>query len=116
MTYDRKFRERVVSYIEDGGSKASASSIFKISPDSVQRWWKNRTDLEPKRTRNYGSSKLDEDKLIKLIESSPDLMLKEYASLLSVGIGCIHYALKRLGYSRKKNGTLQRESAICQVD
>ena len=116
MTYEAKFRELVISHIEDGGSKASASSIFKVSPDSVHRWWKNRSDLEPKRIRNYGSSKLDEDKLIKLIESSPDLMLKDYASLLFVGIGCIHYALKRLGYSRKKNGTLQRESGICQVD
>ena len=112
MTYSLDFRQSVINYIEDGGSKASASRIFKLSTDTIHRWWSSRTDLAPKRNRPKGSYKLGRDQLIQLVETNPDLMLKELAAELGVSINAVFHSLKVLGYTRKKNGTLQRESTL----
>lgn len=111
MTYPLSFRERVLSYIEEGGSKASASRIFKISHDTIHRWLRC-DDLTPQRKRPKQSYKLDRKRLIKLVEQQPDMMLKELAQALEVSVGAVWHSLKVLGYSRKKNGTLQREKTL----
>ena len=112
MTYPLSFRERVISHITEGESKASASRLFKISHDTIHRWWLTRDDLAPKHKRPDGSYKLDREHLIKLIEDCPDMMLKELAAELDVSINAVFYSLKILGFTRKKNGTLQREKAL----
>ena len=112
MTYPVEFREKVISYILEGGSKASASKIYKISLNTIHHWWSNRANLSPKRTRNFGSWKLDRAELIRIVEERPDIMLKELAKILNVAINTVCHSLKVLGYTRKKNGTLQREKTL----
>ena len=51
MTYPLFIRKRVITYIEEGKSKASASRKFNISLDTIHRWWINREDIFPKRKR-----------------------------------------------------------------
>ena len=108
MTYSLDLRKRVITYIEEGKSKASASRKFNISPDTIHRWWINREDISPKRKRVSKSHKLDRNHLVRLIEANPDMMLKELSSELNMSIHAVWHTLKVLGYSRKKNGTLQR--------
>ncbi len=96
----------------DGGSKASASRLFKLSSNTIHRWWLARDDIAPKRKRRGGSYKLDRNKLIKLVEENPDMMLKELAIELGVSINAVFHSLKVLGFTRKKNGTLQREETL----
>ena len=112
MTYSSSFRECVISHIAEGGSKASASRLFNLSSNTIHRWWLARDDLSPKRKRHGGSYKLDRGKLINLVERRPDSMLKELAAELNVSINAVHHSLKVMGYTRKKNGTLQREAAL----
>lgn len=108
MTYPLFIRKRVILYIEAGESKASASRKFNISLDTIHRWWINREDISPKRKRVSKSHKLDRDHLIRLIEANPDMMLKEFSLELNMSIHAVWHTLKVLGYSRKKNGSLQR--------
>ena len=112
MTYPLSFRERVISYIDEGGSRASASRLFKISHDTIHRWWRDRDNLSPSRERPKHAYKLDREKLVKLVDANPDIMLKELASHLGVSVGSVFHSLRVLGYTRKKNGTLQREKAL----
>ncbi len=112
MTYPLSFRERVVSYIVEGGSCASAFRLFKISHDTIHRSLNHRDNLSPSRTRSKRAYKLDREKLIRLVEANPDMMLKEMAMELGVSIGSVFHSLRVLGYTRKKNGTLQREKAL----
>ena len=112
MTYPLSFRKCVISYIEEGGSKASASRLFKISHDTIYNWWKNKESLSPSRHRPKTTYKLDRSRLIQLVEENPDMMLKELAQALNVSIGSVWHSLKVLGYSRKKNGALQREKEL----
>ena len=86
MTYPIEIRDRVISHIKDGGSKASASRLYKISHDTIHRWWNNRNDLSPKRKRDFGSWKLNRDELMRLVEDRPDIMLKELSEILGVAI------------------------------
>jgi hypothetical protein len=46
------------------------------------------------------------------VEENSDAMLKELAQKLGVSINAVFHSLKVLGYTRKKNGTLQREKAL----
>ena len=112
MTYPLSFRELVISHIAEGGSKASASRLFNLSPDTINRWWLSRSDLAPKRKHPRRAYKLDRSKLAQLIEANPDMMLKELASELGVSINSVFHSLKIMGYTRKKNGTLQREKTL----
>ena len=112
MTYPLSFRKLVISYIAEGGSRASASRKFKLSSNTIYRWWRDRENLSPKRKRNGTSWKLNREKLIEIVENNPDMMLKEYAEILGVSINAVWHSLKVLGYTRKKNGALQREKAL----
>jgi len=112
MTYSIDFRERVISHITEGGSKASASRLYKLSLDTIHRWWRDRDDLAPKRKNLKQGYKIDSVKLAQLIEAHPDMMLKELAQGLGVSINSVFHSLKVMGYSRKKNGALQREGEI----
>jgi len=40
------------------------------------------------------------------------MMLKELAAELGVSINAVFHSLKVLGYTRKKNGSLQREKTL----
>ena len=104
MTYGLDLRKRVVSYVSSGGSKASASRLFKISLWCVNDWCK-RLKLEaaphPKR-----SGKIDMQKLSCHIQSNNDTILRELASEFNVTEQAIWYALRRLKVTHKKNDAL----------
>lgn len=112
MAYSLDIRLRVLRFIKDGGSKIAASRIFGIGRATVFLWVQQGESASAKKPGPQGSYKLDRIKLAQLIDSKPDLMLKELAEELGVGVSTVHHSLKIMGYTRKKNGTLQREAAL----
>ena len=69
MSYSIDLRERVISFIEGGGSKIGASRLFRVSCRTVFMWIqqkKKRTSLKIK-SRDWKPYKLDEAALIAII-------------------------------------------------
>jgi transposase len=105
-------RERVLRFIEGGGSKVEASRLFGVGRATVFLWVQQGFCGKPQKPGPKGSHKTDRSKLVQLVETTPDMMLKELAQELGVSIGAVWHSLEILGYSRKKNGTLQREKTL----
>jgi len=98
-------REKVLSYIDNGGTVSEACDLFEVSDSSIHRWKRKKkatgtVDAKPRAT---GSYKLDEDKLQAYISSHQDLYLIEIASHFGVTVSCISKALSRLKITRKKS-------------
>jgi transposase len=54
MSYSINLRKKVIDYVNEGGSKASASKIFEVSQPIIYRWLKkfclgDLSDPKPKR-------------------------------------------------------------------
>ena len=111
--YSEDLRQRVVSAVEGGMSKARAARTFSVSLSSVKRYVKGAErgeSLAPKKSPG-SAPKLDE-KAIKLLEE--DLKERPYATLqerceyieavagLSVSRSSMCRAIARIGSTRKK--------------
>ena len=107
MSYSEDLRERVVKFVEEGGSKAKASRQFNVS-----RWcvydWLGRKDLKAKKTGPKKPRKLNLEALRNLVSEKPDAYLEELAQTLNVGKTTVWSGCRKLGFSRKKNQSLQR--------
>ena len=103
MTYSKQFRQEVLAYKDKFGlSYDDTSEHFDISSRSLYRW---SNEIEPCETRNKPSTKVDMDQLEKDVDLFPDDYQWERALRLGVGQPAIHYALKRLKITVKKNST-----------
>ena len=101
MTYSIDFRQKVLSVkASEKLTCAEVAARFKIGINSVVRWGQK---LEPERTRNKPSVKIDMEALKKDIEMYPDAYQHERAARFNVSQFGIHYALKKLGVTYKKN-------------
>ena len=102
MTYSLDLRERVVSFISDGGSKSEAIRTFKISRDTIYRWL-SMEDLHPKK-HGQRNRKLDKKALRKHVEEYPDMFLHERAEVFGVHTSSISRALKAMKIVKKRAG------------
>lgn len=110
MTYSLDLRQRVVDFVENGGSKAEASRVYKVSIWCVYDWCK-RTDLEPKEPAQRRKGKLDWEAVRHHVQKHPDALLRERAKHFGVNINAIWYACEQMKLSRKKNTTLQAKKS-----
>ncbi len=110
MTYSLDFRQAVIQYIIDGGKKAEASRLFKISRRSIYDWLEKKDDLAPKK-QGSRFRKLDCDAIRQHVKEYPDATLKERALFFSVHINAIFYRLHQMGISYKKNSTVPRKKS-----
>ena len=101
MTYSLDLRERVVRYVNNGGTKASASRKFEVSIWCVNDWC-NRENLAPKK-HGRRKRKLNRDALREDIRLYPDKLLRERADTFNVCISTIVYALSQMNITHKKN-------------
>jgi transposase len=112
MSHSKDLRRRVVSYVRGGGSKATAARLFGVSRGRIYIWLglgdELATGLKPGPKRGH---KLDEERLRAELLKRPDAMLKELAALFQVRESTVHYGLKRLKISRKKNLAVRRKPA-----
>ena len=102
--YSLDLRQRVVEFVQEGGTKAEAARRYRVAPSTVYSWL-NRADLKPtlaKRRRR----KLDWNALRDHVKQHPDARLVERAAHFGVTISSIHYALKEMKITRKKRTSL----------
>lgn len=106
MTYSVDLRERVVEFVEQGGSKSEASRRFKVSRWCIYNWMK-RESLQPDKQGCPGPWKLCPEALKTHVEAFPDAYQHERAEVLGVSRHVVLYGLKRLGI--KKNAVVPRK-------
>jgi len=101
MGYSLDFRKRVMQDKESNKlTFQDISDKYNVSMRTLFRWADN---IEPCMSRNKPATKIDEEALLKDIEDFPDAYQFERAARLSVTQPAIHYALKRLNITYKKN-------------
>lgn len=108
MSYSVDLRNRVVEFVESGGTKERAIEVFKVS-----RWcvydWVNREDLSPKKYPEDRKRKLDWEALYQRVLKHPEDRLIDHAKHFGVHKNTIQHALSRMQITRKKNAALYRK-------
>ncbi len=104
MSYSIDLRERVITFIEKGGSKVDAARIFGVCRVAIYSWLTKKAetgtvkDAPPKR----GWKKINPQALIAYVNQHPDLTLAEYAKHFGASAPSVCLAFKRLKITRKK--------------
>ena len=97
-------RERVVKFVQAGGTRAEAARCFQLGERSVYRYLaaaKTNT-LAPK--TSWGAwRKLDPAKLQAHVKQHADATLAELATALGVSPNAVWVRLQQLGCTREKN-------------
>ena len=104
-SYHKDLRERVLEYVDSGGSKVKAAEFYKVGESTIHRWLKQRRDvghidIKPLNRKPY---KLDYEEIEEHVKANPDNSLKEIAEKFETYVSAIAYALKKLKITRKKN-------------
>jgi transposase len=102
MAYSSDLRRKVLDFIVGGGSKAEASRRYAIGIATIYKWLSQPGTYQARKPGPKGGYKLDRDDLRAAIQAKPDSLQKELAQSLGVSVGAVAYAMKRMGYSRKK--------------
>lgn len=109
--YSHDLRERVVSDVESGMTKAEASRRYRLGYRTVARWCikKTRTGsvAADRVGRTPGKGKIDLAALARSVEEYPDATLKERGKHFGVSDVAILKAMKRLNIRYKKNTALR---------
>lgn len=103
MRYSEDLRRRVVKFIGQGGSKVEAAKRFGVSRRAVYDWIALGDNLSSGKPGPKTAHKLDWEALRKGVEKYPEKMITEWAREFGVGTTAIHYAMRRMKLSRKKN-------------
>ena len=101
--YALDLRERVVEFLQAGGSKVEAARRFELGRRTVYRYLAaaQAGQLAPK--TSWGKwRKLDPQKLTAHVKQQPDATLKEIATALAVSHNAVWVRLGQLGFTLKK--------------
>lgn len=100
--------------IKEKLSVREAGRRFGISPNTVYKWGKK---IEPKEWRKQRVSKIDMKKLEEDVRNNPDSYQYERSKRLEVSQTAVHFGLKRLGVTYKKNvrTSKSRQRKACYV-
>jgi len=110
LSYSLDFRRTVIQNIESGKSWDEVIKIFSINRSTLDRWLKMHRSgkgLEDSPRKTYKTRKIDSEKLLNVLEASPDATLVELANEFDCWPHAIHRRLKKLGITRKKNHPLR---------
>jgi transposase len=110
MSYDIKFRQKAISYWQEGHSKQETAAVFGVGTTTLQTWKSQLNEtgsLAPKK-RKETWRKIDPVKLREFVAENPDAYQHEIAEAFGVRLFAIQKALKRLGITRKKNRSTRK--------
>jgi transposase len=107
--YALDLRERVVKFIQGGGSKTEAARRFDLARSSVYRYLAAAKTgvLAPKKSWGHWR-KLDPEKLQAHVKKHPDATLKELQSVFGVSHHAVWVRLGQLGFTLKKTHKISR--------
>ena len=100
MAYGIDYRRRVISFVQEGGSKLEAARLFKVHPDTIYEWLKRGEDLSPRPSMTR-KRKLDKVSLRRDVKDRPDALLKERAAKYGVHESSMSRALRKLKIVKK---------------
>ena len=100
MAYGIDYRRRVISFVNEGGSKLEAARLFKVHPETVYEWLKRGKDLKP-RVAKVRQRKLDKAALARHVKEHPDALLRERAEYFGVHVNAIWVALRAQKFVKK---------------
>ena len=108
MSYDKKFRERVMSHIDAGKSQEEVRKMFNLGKNTITQWKKLRKETgkleyEPSKRK---WRKIDPEKLRADVAEKPDDFDEERGIRFGVSRTGIQSARKKHKITRKKNGKL----------
>jgi len=107
MAYDKKYRTRVVEYIQEGHTQEEASKVFCVGTTSIKRWLSayeaTGTTGGGYSVGKRGAKKIDPEKLEAYMIEHPDAFLKEIAQVFVCSSEAVRKALIRGKYTHKKN-------------
>jgi transposase len=107
--YALDLRERVVKFIQGGGSKAEAARRFDLARSSVYRYLvAAKAGVLPPKTSWGHWRKLDPDKLQAHVRKHPDATLKEIQQVFGVSHHAVWVRLGQLGFTLKKTHKISR--------
>lgn len=102
--YSLDFRKAVLMYVDEGHTQKEAAALFKITPKCVSKWLKLRVQWKLQAVSVPRSPhKLFLEPLKEYIDEHPDSTLAEVARHFNCGINAVFKALRKLGYTYKKN-------------
>ena len=113
MSYDIKFKQRVIEYREEGHTFKETCKVFKIAETTLIRWINKEKEgkLGEVKIRVRKPKKICPEKLVKYIEQYPDAYLYEIAEEFNCSDVAIFKALKKLNITRKKRQLHTRSNA-----
>ncbi|MCS7225464.1 MAG: transposase [Gloeomargarita sp. SKYB31] len=111
--YSTDLRQKAIEAVLEGATLVEVSQMFNIGYRTLQRWlkqWSETGDCAPKTGYQKGHSHKikDLDEFRKFVDANPSLTQKEIAAIWGVSSMTICRALKKIGYTRKKNFLLPR--------
>ena len=103
IPYSIDLRKKVLAYCKRTGSITE----FQISRNTIYGWLKlkEKTGELNHQVKGTKPRKVDRDRLKNYLTDNPDAYLTEIASEFGCHPTTIHYALKAMGYTRKKRIT-----------
>lgn len=114
--YSYDLRRKVIEAIDGGMGKSQASKIFKISRNTINLWLHKRKETGDYRANNgyqrgYGAKITDLENFKEFARKHGSQTQKEMAEAWSEKISdkTIGKALKKIGFTRKKNLRLPRK-------
>ena len=111
MSYSIDFRKRAVEYKPKGHSQKEVYEAFGVYASTVNKWEKLLAEtgsLEPQYPETR-EGKIDLEKLALAVKEQPGAYLKHHAAKFGCTKQAVHYAMKRLKISHKKNIHVQGE-------
>ena len=84
--------------------------MFKVGLTTIKRWKKQykETGSLSKKELKRSFKKIDPEKLTAYLEKHPDAYLREIAEAFDCTDMAVHYAMRKLGITRKKRGSVTR--------
>ena len=106
MAYEKDYRKRILNFYYENG-KTKTLFQFNISSSTLYGWikLKKETGNLSSRTRKRKFKVLDPEKLDEYMKNpkNADKYIREIAKDFGCGKETVRAALKKLGYTRKKN-------------
>jgi transposase len=104
MSYDKKYRERVLAHVEAGKTQEEVRAMFGLGKNTITEWKKLREETGKLENRELERKhrKIDPEKLAEDVKAYPDDFNQERAVRFGCSESGIEKALKKAKITRKK--------------
>ena len=105
MSYDKKFRERVLAHVDAGKKQEEVGDMFGLGANTISQWKKLRVETGKLENRELKRShkKIDPEKLKRDISENPDDLDEERAIRFNCTGEAVRQTRKKHKLTRKKN-------------